>query len=63
MAARDSTRLPAAGNLIRSRVLRISLALLCLSSSIHAQEVSLDSIAQRARPCTACHGEQAIDLP
>lgn len=57
-AARGSIRLRAAGNVIRSRALRISLAWLILSSSIHAQEIPPDPIAQRARPCTACHGEQ-----
>lgn len=47
------------------RALRLAAALLCLSLSsvAHAQDPPLDSIAQRARPCTACHGEQGRATP
>lgn len=39
--------------------------LLCLSISsfAQAQDPPLDSIAQRARPCTVCHGEQGRATP
>lgn len=39
--------------------------LLCLavSSFALAQDPPLDSLAQRARPCTACHGEQGRATP
>ena len=45
--------------------MRMAAAFLCLfiSGFVHAQDAPLDSIAQRARPCTACHGEQGRATP
>jgi len=45
--------------------LRAVALLLCLSipGFTQAQEPPLDSIAQRAKPCTVCHGEQGRATP
>jgi cytochrome c553 len=47
------------------RAFQVAAALLGLSiaSFVRAEDPPLDSIAQRARPCTACHGEQGRATP
>lgn len=39
------------------------LSCLLISTLVQAQDAPLDSIEQRARPCTACHGEQGRATP